>query len=181
MSKNKNIVIKNCLYCHNIFEAKLSEVKRGYGKFCNRSCSSSYTSPDKILKPNCICVYCKKEFYRNASKKKLSRSGLYFCCRKHKDMGQRLESGFKEIHPPHYGNGSCSYRAKALKEFPHKCNRCGWNEYVGALEVHHIDENRKNNIINNLEILCPNCHMVNHLLKSSGRYGGQRKNNTCSP
>jgi len=42
--------------------------------------------------------------------------------------------------------------------YPHKCYVCGYNDDERILEVHHVDENRNNNDINNLKILCPNCH-----------------------
>ena len=46
----------------------------------------------------------------------------------------------------------------AFKLYEHRCAVCGWDEDADILQVHHIDENRQNNIVNNLIILCPNCH-----------------------
>ena len=46
-----------------------------------------------------------------------------------------------------------------LKE--HKCESCELTEWLGDLipiELHHIDGNRFNNNLDNLQILCPNCH-----------------------
>ena len=46
-----------------------------------------------------------------------------------------------------------------LKE--HKCENCQLTEWLGDLipiELHHIDGNRFNNNLDNLQILCPNCH-----------------------
>jgi hypothetical protein len=42
-----------------------------------------------------------------------------------------------------------------------KCEKCGIAEWQGQpapLELHHIDGVRENNALNNIEILCPNCH-----------------------
>ena len=42
-----------------------------------------------------------------------------------------------------------------------KCVGCNLNEWQGkpiGLEVDHIDGNYKNNNIDNLRTLCPNCH-----------------------
>jgi len=46
---------------------------------------------------------------------------------------------------------------------PH-CERCPYSK-IRILIVHHKDRNPKNNALENLEILCPNCHAEEH-------YGG---------
>ncbi len=62
------------------------------------------------------------------------------------------------INSPNYKTGISSYRAKIITDTS-TCNRCGFAE---VLEVHHKDRNRLNNSIDNLEILCPNCHAMEH-------------------
>lgn len=56
---------------------------------------------------------------------------------------------------------------------PSHCEECGWAEISEngrlPLELHHIDGDSKNNSLENLEILCPNCHS----LKSN--YRGRKK------
>lgn len=42
-----------------------------------------------------------------------------------------------------------------------KCESCGNVMWLGkpiSLELHHLDGDRKNNILSNLIIICPNCH-----------------------
>ena len=49
--------------------------------------------------------------------------------------------------------------SEGIKE--HKCECCGLNEWLGEpipLELDHIDGDHYNNILENLKILCPNCH-----------------------
>lgn len=44
-----------------------------------------------------------------------------------------------------------------------KCECCGLEEWNGEkipLEVHHIDGNHLNNVLENLQLLCPNCHAL---------------------
>ena len=44
-----------------------------------------------------------------------------------------------------------------------KCENCGLTSWLGQeipLEVHHKDGNRHNNVIENFELLCPNCHAL---------------------
>lgn len=105
-----------------------------------------------------ICWYCGKEFYKSNSSLKNSKSGLYFCCREHKDISQRIENNCIEIHPNHYNDGKASYRKIAFRNYSHECSNCKWDEDENILEVHHIDGNRQNSKLNNLIILCPTCH-----------------------
>ena len=109
-----------------------------------------------------VCDYCGKSFTIANSKLSNSKSGLHFCCREHKDLAQRIESGnkFNAIRPEHYSenNAQTNYRQIAFQNYPHKCSVCGWDEDEEILQVHHIDENRKNASIDNLIILCPTCH-----------------------
>ena len=108
------------------------------------------------------CAYCGKKFIKPLSKTVNSKSGLFFCCREHKDLAQRVESGyqFENIRPEHYNTSTSisTYRTFALRNYPNECAICHYKEDVDILEVHHIDENRENNSLNNLIILCPICH-----------------------
>lgn len=50
---------------------------------------------------------------------------------------------------------------EGIKE--HKCENCGLTEWFGnpiPLELHHIDGNRDNNVLENYQLLCPNCHAL---------------------
>lgn len=49
------------------------------------------------------------------------------------------------------------------------CQRCGWNK-APILELHHQDRNRKNNSLENIEFLCPNCHTLEHYLAKDGPF-----------
>ena len=56
--------------------------------------------------------------------------------------------------------------------FEQKCYRCGLTEWLGnpiPLELHHKDGNKKNNNLDNLEILCPNCHYFTDTYKTKNR------------
>jgi len=156
--------IKKCQYCNQEFNAPQKEINRGHGKFCSLSCSTRFykNSTKPIL--NTVCDYCGKKFYRNQSKKSISKSGLQFCCRKCKDQAQKIDSDFPAMHPDHYGN-KCrnDYRSLALKYYPNECNRCGYNKILSVLVVHHKDRDRTNNGIDNFEILCRNCHYEEHM------------------
>jgi len=46
------------------------------------------------------------------------------------------------------------------------CEECGgeaaWNGHPLSLQVDHIDGNNRNHRLENLKILCPNCHSQTH-------------------
>lgn len=71
-----------------------------------------------------------------------------------------------------YKNGIGGYRKRALAKYGYICNGCGVNN-KDLLLVHHKDKNRQNNIIENLEILCRNCHWLKHINddKPRNQYG----------
>lgn len=53
----------------------------------------------------------------------------------------------------------CRLLANGLKE--NKCEKCGITEWCGepiTIQLHHINGNRKDNRLENLQMLCPNCH-----------------------
>jgi len=61
--------------------------------------------------------------------------------------------------------GTNKIRKKLLKDGlkEAKCERCGNTEWEGQaipLEVHHVDGDKHNNALSNLQLLCPNCHAL---------------------
>ena len=61
--------------------------------------------------------------------------------------------------------------------------KCGWNKknpYSGKIpiELEHVDGNSDNNSLNNLLILCPNCHSLTKTWKTlnsgNGRYSKRK-------
>jgi len=61
-----------------------------------------------------------------------------------------------------------------LNESNNKCSECGWgevNEYTNTvpLDVDHIDGDAYNNSVDNLRVLCPNCHSLKKTFKNTGR------------
>lgn len=64
------------------------------------------------------------------------------------------------------------WNRKLLSEhFGEKCSCCGIEEWNGKpinLEVNHIDGSAYNNVIENLELLCPNCHSQTDTFRNLG-------------
>lgn len=128
------------------------------------------------VESNMVCAYCNTSFYRPESKRVNSKSGLYFCCREHKDLAQRI-GGFPEIQPPHYGSENPVRYRDGLRRrglITH-CQHCGYDKYPQILEVNHIDCDRSNNSPENLEVLCPTCHMEFHFSTNTGPWKRQAR------
>jgi hypothetical protein len=75
---------------------------------------------------------------------------------------------------PYYGSINESIKKYIFKNniFKYECNICGidkWNSKPIGLDLDHIDGNRNNNILNNLRLLCPNCHSQTHTYKNKLR------------
>jgi hypothetical protein len=155
-SKTKRI----CKNCNINFTILTKHTKNKRGKFCSLSCSAKYYA-EKQKTLNVSCAFCNKLFHKKPSKLN-SKSGLYFCCREHKHKAQKISAGFYELHPSHYGKNESNYRKLAFSNYPKECNRCDYEKNINVLIVHHIDHNRQNNKLNNLEILCRNCHYEHH-------------------
>lgn len=163
-------VARNCDNCNSVYEAESRYLKRNQGKFCSRSCSAKYNAKHrKQPKQNTVCAWCDESFYRSKSSLQNSKSGLYFCSREHKDLAQRID-GLAGFQPDHYGTTATKYRDTALRLLPNECRVCGYDQYIEVLEVNHIDCNRSNNSIENLEILCPTHHTEFHYLSKTGAW-----------
>jgi 5-methylcytosine-specific restriction endonuclease McrA len=60
--------------------------------------------------------------------------------------------------------GKVASRRRELLESIKKCQRCGFMpEATIQLELHHIDRNNRNNDLSNLELICANCHRLEHI------------------
>jgi 5-methylcytosine-specific restriction endonuclease McrA len=73
---------------------------------------------------------------------------------------------------PHYQ--SFKLKNRLYKEGIKKknCENCGishWLDKPLALELHHLDGNRQNHLLNNLKLLCPNCHSQTDTFRSKNR------------
>lgn len=79
----------------------------------------------------------------------------------------------------HYFDNTCKIKSSSLKEklfkfeFKSKtCEVCGikeWQNQPAPLELHHINGNSQDNALENLQILCPNCHAQTYNYRASNQ------------
>jgi len=132
-----------CKVCgENFIIPKLREKT---AKYCNQNCYKiSLKNSGSIL---VRCKHCEKEFKTSPSRKRI------FCSKK-----CVTKESYKTFNP----NFTTVRKAMVVRGLLNECSRCGYNAYPSILGVHHKDRNRLNNNLLNLEVLCPNCHSVEH-------------------
>ena len=152
--------MRECINCHKEYKGTKRQ------KVCSLSCSSKYSGEKSRSIPNITCPICGELFYRSKSEKK-TKSGINVCSRKCQSIAQSLEKGL--IKNNRYDKGIRSYRKNALK-FTQICGKCSFN-IVELLVVHHRDGDRNNNVLSNLEVLCPNHHAMAHFKNGRLNFG----------
>ena len=159
-------MITNCKGCNKQFECPNRKYnfnkKKGLNIFCSSECYSDYKKKDRIISK---CGNCGKEINKPRIELKQSKTGNLYCSRSCSASNNNRLFKKWENHP-HYKTGggkSRNYKLKSV-DIP-KCERCGFDNVI-ALEVHHKDKNRDNNSLENLEILCCNCHTIHHRNKN---------------
>lgn len=125
------------------------------GLYCSRSCSVSETNKERWTNAGRLCVQCGEKFK--------TKTGRIYCsdeCLNISRLNRALEN-------PSLPNGELKYTVKRelIRRAGDMCSECGWdtpNPTLGRpiLTVDHIDGNWKNNSIDNLKVLCYNCHTL---------------------
>lgn len=156
----------NCITCNKEFEVDkrvyTDYIKRGYRFFCSKECRSLAN------KVKCVCENCGKEIYKYKSEIANSKYGHVFCSKS--CAASYNNSNYRRgENNPNWIDGTYKtehYAKLAFRNYIHRCAICGLEEPC-CLEVHHIDKNRQNMDLDNLVILCANCHLKVHYNKIS--------------
>lgn len=167
---------RNCPKCANIIYYNHEDTRNKADKSQVRcvSCRNS-----RNLKPNCECRVCHIELYRRPSLK--LRQENIFCtygCR------NKYYSGERGKHKPKpKRDRTCDQKNKKRKKERAvaykggRCERCGYNKCIAAMEFHHINPEEKLHTVKDLMVrnweliqaeidkcilLCSNCHREEH-------------------
>jgi len=149
-----------CLYCKKDFSVK--PYRKDKAICCSRKCLWHITREkrepfrlNKIIGKTAHnnksvaykCLFCNKEFFDSPSRKRK------YCSK------QCVNKPIKELWKAKF----TTVRKNMIRRgMVNECKKCGYNQFPEILGIHHIDENRENNSLENLIVLCPNCHSLEH-------------------
>lgn len=141
-----------CAICNGSIYRRPSEIKARKGKvFCSMACFG------KSCRKERPCVVCGKPILAGLHKKTCSRS-----CANINRVGVKYKIGS----PRDEVKSQQALKLRLISKRGKECERCGYDKYE-ILQIHHKDRDRKNNDLNNLELICPNCHFEEHYLEKS--------------
>jgi hypothetical protein len=144
---------KTCKRCGISFKSSCK-----HSKFCSQRCSTLNKTKERV---EVICNNCSNAFLK--SKRLVQRSDKHFCINECKKQYYKINSHERGIYNKHNGRSVIStYRKLAFANYKHECYYCNYNKFIDVLQVHHLDENRHNNSLENLRIVCPTCHSEVH-------------------
>ena len=141
----------NCSVCGRSIYRRPFQLKQSNGKaYCGQNC---YGISCRNEKP---CVICGNPIMSSLNKKTCSRS-----CSNTYRAGIKYKIGRPKDKVDYY-------RGLKLRLLQRTkiCERCGYNK-IEILQIHHKDRDRRNNSLENLELICPNCHFEEHHLKNN--------------
>ena len=144
---------KECVECKTIFE----DYKKNNRRFCSRSCIATFNIKKKENRKKEVknCLYC-NNLLKNKNNKYCSNKcqGL----KTSKTIFERIESGDTFLH-------ETQYKKYLIERYGEKCMECDWDKVHSItgkvpIQMEHIDGNSTNNSLDNLKLLCPNCHSL---------------------
>ena len=145
MCKDKKYWQKNtCKNCEEEFWVRKCYVKRGQGKFCSVSCSTTYRN---LVNNPTDDPEVREKISKNHANVSGKNNPMY---------------GKTGAEAPSYIDGRSKMKGDNTRNFAlinkeNKCEYCGETSR-NKLNVHHKNNNRKDNNLKNLQILCASCH-----------------------
>jgi hypothetical protein len=174
---------KDCLFCEKQFKCLISEER----KFCSKNCTITFLNIERtqrkinensslIEKDNKIykiCEGCNLEYKidRNYKKRK-------YCSIKCQ-QNIKKDKNFEDIRNGE-DRGRIVSKKFLIELYGEKCMKCGWCERNPItnkvpIELEHKDGNSTNNTLENIELLCPNCHSLTSTYKALNKGNGRYK------
>jgi len=167
-----------CINCDLDFKSTLCEER----KFCSHSCSATYTNKGRTKnKKNETkkCLICEERFLL----KRIKDNDKIYCSRDCYETDRKnkriilVDSGLSH---------NKVVKKYLIEKHGNCCMECGWDKINITsgnvpIELEHIDGNSENNNLDNLKLLCPNCHSLTPTYKAlnlgNGRFNRRKRYN----
>ena len=177
---------KRCLECnesllyekrHNRFCSSSCMAKHNNkGRTCNRKCKTFKEHPCEVC--GALITYEKghKAIYKNCCSHKCASIFRYNTFIERWLNGLETGCSGKTFHVAE------PIRRYLLEKFNEKCQMCGWDKVnlitkKVPLTIHHINGDYKDNRLENLQLLCPNCHSLTPTYGALNKKGNGRRVN----
>jgi hypothetical protein len=142
-----------CVICGDPIYKRPIEIRRNKGRvFCSQAC---YGISCRKEEP---CVVCGIPILAGLNKKTCSRA-----CANRNRAGTQYKTG---IFTKSKVKTQRCLKSRLLKDRGASCERCGYDKQE-TLSVHHKNRDREDSKLENLELICPNCHAEEHYSKDS--------------
>ncbi len=150
---------KNCIICNKLFKTVPTSSKQ---YTCGMVCAGIVK---KHKRKTILCKECSKPMEVIITR---NRRYCSLECKMKMLVKLRIET-YKDKREFGKWKNRKELKAYLLDKYK-SCQICGWNKEPGILEAHHKDRNSKNNSEDNLLLVCPNCHSLEHFNKKDGQY-----------
>lgn len=153
-----------CLQCG-------SEVKNAGIKFCSRKCSATYNNKLRVSRsPDCL--ECGISMRGHTDNRKY--------CSKKCEFLYKKKLTFSKIESGNHGFSERTVKLYLIETNGEKCSTCGWkevNKTTGKvpIELDHINGNCYDNNLDNVRLLCPNCHSLTPTFRALNLGSGREK------
>jgi len=138
-----------CVVCNKAIYRRPGVLAMNSGKaFCSQACFG------KSCRKESPCPICGKLVLAGLNTKTCSRA----CSNKYRE-GIKYKIG----RPRDKAKTAYFLKVRLLAVRGDKCERCSYDK-TAILQVHHKDRDRNNNNLDNLALICPNCHYEDHHL-----------------
>lgn len=147
-------------------------------RFCSRKCAAKTIFPalrayEKLTRGTSrsekSCMICGKKFLRFPHE--LKDGQRYFCSTK---CAAKFRSN-RSLYTP--SSSINKQRKNVLATRERRCQKCEYSAHPEILVIHHINEIRLDGRLENLELVCPNCHEEEHLRRKTGRFTPHKRFN----
>lgn len=132
----------------------------GSGRFCSQFCAKRFSTKSR-RKDTLFCLSCGK---------RLRGKSVKFCNNNCKGYYDFLIYINKWLLGLESGTVVCQEVSNHVRRYlfevhNSKCEECGWGlvhpeTSKVPLQIHHVDGDCRNNKLENLKLLCPNCHVM---------------------